>query len=387
LKIAMFSWESLYTVQVGGLAVAVTMLAEELAEKGHEVSYFTRSAEGQPEYMRIHGVDYHAFPMAPEPSSYALSLGMSRTMAARLRRVEALRGRFDIIHGHDWLVVDALQDLKQEGRSIVMTYHSTAYGRNGGMAGDWPGFREISDRERYAGIIADRVTTVSGSMKAELNRLYGIPPDKIDVVPNAIHPRDYVMDLDPGAVKRRYGMPPGAPLILFVGRMEYQKGPDILLESAHEVLSQRPEAKFVFVGQGSMKEDLERRAWEMGLGASTMFPGFLSQLDYLEKLNACDLVVVPSRNEPFGLVLLEAWAAGKPVVAADVGGLSENVQHMVDGIKVNPDPRSVASGILSLLHNDGLMIGVAREGREKVKSYSWDASVRTLLEVYTKALG
>jgi len=178
----MFSWESLYTVQVGGLAVAVTMLAEELAKKGHEVSYFTRSAEGQPEYMRIHGVDYHAFPMAPEPSSYALALGMSRTMAARLRHVEALRGPFDMIHGHDWLVVDALQDLKNEGRSIVMTYHSTAYGRNGGMAGDWPGFREISDRERYAGIIADRVTTVSNSMKAELNRLYGIPPDKIGAV-------------------------------------------------------------------------------------------------------------------------------------------------------------------------------------------------------------
>ena len=109
-------------------------------------------------------------------------------------------------------------------------------------------------------------------------------------------------------------------------------------------------------------------------------------MDYLEKLNASDLVVVPSRNEPFGLVLLEAWAAGKPVVASDVGGLAENIQDMADGLKVAPDPESVALGINSLLRDNGLMARLAEAGKNKVARYSWDASVQDLLRVYERAL-
>jgi hypothetical protein len=169
--LAIFSWESLYTIQVGGLGVAVTMLAEELARQGHEVSYFTRGAPGQPQYMHINGVDYHALQVDPSPSSYSFSLDMSGTMVESLHAVERHSGRFDLIHGHDWLVVDALQRLKAEGRSVVMTYHSTEFGRNGGRFGEWAASKNISDRERYAGEIANQVTTVSHHMLDELGSL------------------------------------------------------------------------------------------------------------------------------------------------------------------------------------------------------------------------
>jgi glycosyltransferase involved in cell wall biosynthesis len=387
LRIAVLSWESLYTIQVGGLAVAASMLAEELGRRGHQVSYFTRGAPGQPRQMRINDVDYHTIPVDPMPSSYSLSLNMSDVMVEGVRAVERVAGRFDVVHGHDWLVVDALQELGEHGVPIVMTYHSTEYGRNGGRLGDWWGFRDISDRERYVGQIADRVTTVSECMRRELNWLYDIPAGKISVIPNGTVPGRYSAPVDPGACKRRLGIHPFAPVILFVGRMEYQKGPDLLLDAIPAVLEERPDAVFLFVGQGSMRDHLERRAHEMGVAGSARFLGFLPHWEYVEILNACDLVCIPSRNEPFGMVLLEAWAAGKVVVASDVGGLGENIDHMVNGMKVNPDAGSISWGIGGCLRDTQVREKMADGGSQKVQQFGWDRSVAMLLDVYRAAMG
>jgi len=387
MRIAIFSWESLYTIQVGGLGVAVTLLAEELARQGHQVGYFTRGAPGQPQYMKINGVDYFTLPVEPVPDSYSFALGMSRHMVDRLHSIEETFGRFEVIHGNDWLVVDALQELKAEGRSIVMTYHSTEYGRNGGRMGNWPSFAQISDRERFAGEIADRVTTVSEYMRGELNWLYGIPREKIAVVPNAIDRERYQLRTDAGSVKKSLGIHPFAPTILLIGRMEYQKGPDLLVEAAPEILSRHPDVVFVYVGRGQMTDYLQRRAAQLGVLGSFRFLGFLPHWEFLEKLNSCDLVCVPSRNEPFGMVLLEAWAAGKPVVASSVGGLGENIDHMVNGYKVNPDSGSVARGISHLLENPGVMRDIAVGGAGRLADFSWDRSVEMVLEVYRESLG
>jgi glycosyltransferase involved in cell wall biosynthesis len=384
--LAIFSWESLYTIQVGGLGVAVTMLAEELARQGHEVSYFTRGAPGQPQYMHINGVDYHALQVDPSPSSYSFSLDMSGTMVESLHAVERHSGRFDLIHGHDWLVVDALQRLKAEGRSVVMTYHSTEFGRNGGRFGEWAASKNISDRERYAGEIADQVTTVSHHMLDELGSLYGIPRDMITVIPNALDPGRYKLDISQTEAKERYGIPPGTPMVLFVGRMEYQKGPDILVEAIPRVLETRPDAVFVFVGGGRMRGSIEQRAWELGVAGSVRFLGFLPYWDFVENLNSCDIVCIPSRNEPFGMVLLEAWAAGKAVVASDMGGLAENIDDGINGLKVGPQPASIADGLIRLLDDPDLSERLAREGRVKLDQFTWQESAARLIRVYDKAL-
>jgi glycogen(starch) synthase len=382
-KVAMLSWESLYTIQVGGIAVAATMLAEELTKAGHEVYFFTRRAPGQPQYMTINRVHYNTCIFDPGHNSLEFAHNMSKSMVACVHDVAKYEGRFDIIHGHDWLVVDALHDLKNEGYPVVLTYHSTEYGRNGGMFGDWWEFKEISGKEWYGGYIADRITTVSHHMKKELNWLYNIPPDKIDVVPNAIDPTKYKLNVDPGRIKEKYGIHPLAPTVGFIGRLEYQKGPDLLVEAIPNVLANRWDTKFVFIGQGSMKSHLETRAKELGIAHATRFLDFVPYWHFRELLNSCDIICLPSRNEPFGIALLEAWGAAKPVVATDVGGLGENIENFVDGIKVYVNPDSVAWGINYLLNSPDMMKNLSQKATKKVLAFKWENAISKVTDTYS----
>ncbi len=386
LRVAILSWESLYSIQIGGLAVAVTGLAEELAKAGHEVFFFTRRAAGQPQHMTINHVNYHTCVFDPGQNSLAFAHNMSEAMLTGLHHVEKYEGKFDIVHGHDWHVIDALHELKTGGYPVVLTYHATEYGRNGSMFGDWWEFGEISGKEWYGGYIANAVTTVSQCMKNELNWLYNIPFEKIDVVPNGIDPSTFKIEVDPGRVKERYGIHPLAPVVMFIGRLEYQKGPDLLVEAIPKVLEKRWDATFVFSGQGSMKGGLGSRAVDLGVAHATRFLDFVPHWEFLELLNSCDIVCLPSRNEPFGMALLESWAAEKPVVAASVGGLAENIDDFVNGVEVDPNPDSVAWGIDYLLSSPDAMKRVARGGAEKVKEFSWEKATSRLMATYSAAL-
>ena len=386
MRIAFLVWESLRSIRVGGLATVATNLAEEFAKRGHEIHIFTRADKNQTDYAYINGVHYHRVVFDPGPNILAFAHNMSKAMVTSLQETEKYRGKFDIIHGHDWHVVDALHDLKQEGYFSVLTYHSTEYGRNGGAFGDWWEFREVSGKEWYGGLVSDRVTTVSTSMMNELNWLYKIPIEKIDVIPNAIDPRKHRVHVDPGRVKEKYGIHPLAPVVLFMGRIEYQKGPDLLAEAIPRVLSNRWDVKFIFVGDGGMRSYLEHRANEIGVGHATRFLGKVPHWQYLESLNSGDIVCIPSRNEPFGIVLLEAWAAGKPVITTDIGGLGDNIENFVDGIKVYPNYESIAWGINYLLDNPDAMKQVIEGGKEKVKKFSWDNTLSKLLNTYRDIL-
>jgi len=386
LRIAILAWETLYTVQVGGLGIVATRFAEELAKAGHDVYIFTRGAPGQPQYLSINGVNYFIckFNMGENPLQFAHN--MSNSMVEGLHEVEKHEGKFDIVHGHDWLVVDALHELKKDGHHSVLTYHSTEYGRNGNTFGDWWEFREISGKEWYGGYIADRVTTVSHVMKGELNWLYKVPIEKIDVISNAVDPVKHKLKVDPGRVKEKYGIHPLAPVVQFIGRMEYQKGPDLLVQAIPKVLAKRWDVKFVFSGGGLMESYLRHLAEDLGVAHATRFLGFVPYWQFLELLNSCDIVCLPSRNEPFGIALLDAWAAGKPVVAADVGGLCENIENFVDGVKVYPNPESIAWGINYLLGSPDAIKVIAEGGKEKVKQFSWNNALNKLLNTYQLAL-
>ncbi|MEM2866107.1 MAG: glycosyltransferase family 4 protein [Candidatus Hadarchaeales archaeon] len=385
MRIAMLAWESLHSIWIGGLGVVVSKLSAELCRRGHEVHLFTRWVEGQEEHEVLDGVHYHRCKFDPGFDLFSLTRNMSHAMVASMKWVEGREGRFDLVHGHDWHVVEALHLLRQEGRRLVFTYHSTEYGRNGNRFGDWWEFREISGKEWYGGYLADMVTTVSNHMKKEVCWLYRLPEEKVEVVPNAVDVEEFRVEVDPERVRREYGLSQG-PLVLFPGRLEYQKGPDLLVEAIPRVLEKRGEARFVFTGAGSMREGLERRVRELGVGHAVRFAGFLPLRKYIELLNACDLVCIPSRNEPFGIVLLEAWAAGKPVVATGVGGLNENMENLVEGVKVQTQPESIAWGISYLLDSPSERERMVKNAREKVKGFNWGRSADKLLDVYQRML-
>ena len=372
LKIAFFCWESLYAERVGGLANAATNLAETLARR-HEVHFFTRGTGSDTE---INNVRYHyCRPQGEDIVRYCSD--MSRGMISRFGEFDT--PSFDVLHFHDWHVVEALHRLRD--RETIFTYHSTEFGRNGNtFSSGWP-FPEISGSERYGGSIAKHVTAVSSTLRREVMTLYDIPDWKIDAVPNGIVPGHYQAEVDPEAVKRRHGFDPDSPVILFVGRLAWQKGPDMLVDAVPPLLRDHAGCQFAFIGDGQMRRDLETRSRSLPV----RFLGRLDDADYVALLNASDIVAIPSRNEPFGLVLLEAWSAGRCVVASDVGGLAENIEHGTDGVKVRPHPDSIAWGLSRAADSPEKSLSMGREGLGKVKKeFPWTRVAERMEGAYRK---
>jgi glycosyltransferase involved in cell wall biosynthesis len=218
-------------------------------------------------------------------------------------------------------------------------------------------------------------------MKNELMWLYQVPVQKIDVIPNGIVLERYVKKVDSGRVKERYGIHPLAPLILFIGRLAQQKGPDMLMGAVPDILKHRWDAKFIFAGDGGMRGHLEYLSRLFNVSSSVRILGYVSQEEYLDLLNACDIVCVPSRNEPFGLVLLEAWSARRAVVACDVGGLSENIANFKNGVKVHPTSDSVAWGVNYLINYPVGVKALGEEGYKEVKKrFNWGVIAKSTLE-------
>jgi glycosyltransferase involved in cell wall biosynthesis len=173
------------------------------------------------------------------------------------------------------------------------------------------------------------------------------------------------------------------PTVLFSGRMVYQKGPDLLVEAIPAILHYYPNAKFIFAGDGEMRSQAENRAQQLGVTHATRFLGFQANGTLTNLYKACDVVCVPSRNEPFGIVLLEAWSAGKPVVATNNGGPAEFVWHEVNGLKVYPNPNSIAWGLGTLFTNFEWARWMGRNGRIAVEStFSWDSIADRVLDLY-----
>lgn len=383
MRIAMLSWESLHSIAVGGVGVHVTELAAALERKGHEVHVFTRMSHGQQDYDRIDGVHYHRCPFQLNGNFVEEVHDMCRSFVHHLFRTEDFIGAFDVVHAHDWLAANALIWVKQgRGRKGVFTIHSTEYGRCGNNFGGGESAR-VRDHERAGTYWADRVIAVSNSLKNEVRWMYNVPDWKVSVINNGVNVHKFDGWIDPGEVKRRYGIGPLDPMVLYSGRMVYQKGPDLLVESIPYILRFYPNAKFLFAGDGEMRSAVERRAHALGVAHATRFVGFQRDGALTNLYKACDALCVPSRNEPFGIVLLEAWSAGKPVVSTQNGGPGEFVWHEVNGLKVHANPNSIAWGLGTLFTNFEWARWMGRNGRIAVETaFSWDGVADKALAVY-----
>ncbi len=385
MRIALFAWESMHSISVGGIAVHVTELACALERKGHEVHVFTRlGRHDHPHYECIHGVHYHRCPYPSSQNFIEEINNMCRSFVEAFLATEHNIGPFDIIHAHDWLAVNAMVWIKEAtGHRSVLTIHSTEYGRCGNNF--WGGQSAIvRDQERHGTFCADKVIAVSRTLKGEIQWMYNLPDWKVSVIYNGVNPQGYDGWVDAGAVKKLYGIGPLDPTVLFVGRMVYQKGPDLLVDAIPNVLNYYNNAKFIFVGDGDMRASVEEQAKRMGVHHACRFLGFLNGWKLADLYRAVDLVCVPSRNEPFGIVILEAWSAGKPVVASSVGGPSEIVWHDVTGLKIQPNVESVSWGVGTCLEDFDHCRWMGSNGRVAVETvFSWDVIADHVLDVYT----
>lgn len=390
-KIAMFSWESLHAIAVGGVAPHLTELAAGLERRGHEVHVYVRTGANQQPYEVIDGVHVHRVAFELSADFVEECANMCNAMVHFMNETESfMNDRFDICHAHDWLAAQALINIKRNmNRKCVFTVHSTEFGRcgNNSYGGQSARIRQI---ELEAIQLADRAVGVSGVLCDEIKAQYiGFDWAKLRCVYNGINCLRYDGNLwDPAAVRSRYNVGPMDPMVLFVGRMATQKGPDILVEAIPAVLAARPDAKFVLVGDGYMKADLVERAAELGVSGAVYFTGSLSGQPLVDLFKATDVVAIPSRNEPFGIVTLEAWASNKPVVVTTSGGPREFVWHDHDGFLVDTNPAGMAWGITNCFVNFAHAQYMGERGRVKAAyQFSWDKIAADTNLIYDELLG
>ncbi len=387
MRVAMFSSESLHSISSGGLGVHVTELAAGLERRGHEIHVITRRKEGQHDYDQIDGVHYHRIDHGTSENFVECMDFMCKAMAHKFHEITSLVGNFELVQAHDWLTANAMKYVMDGfGTRGVLTMHSTEYGRDGNVFFD--GFAQwIRDAEAAGCHNATLIIAVSHFLADELKRIYQVPEGKIHVVHNGVTYHAFDGHVDPAEVKGRYGIGALAPTVFSPGRMTLQKGMDLLVEAVPMVLASYPETKFIISGTGPERDSVVRKAHEIGAAGSIIFLEALPRWQYIDLMRAVDIVAVPSRNEPFGIVALEAWSAGKPVVATVAGGPREFIWHDVNGFLVDADAGGLAHGIGSLLADHDHCRALGANGRKAVEEeYNWDKTAEYTEGVFNAAL-
>ena len=383
MKIAILTWESLHSTAVGGVAAHTSELAAALVKKGHNVHLFTRRMPNQWPHDLIDGVHYHRCSYTAHSNFVDDVNNMCGAMVERFLEIEDLVGPFDIVHAHDWLCANAMIWIKQaREHKCVFTIHSTEYGRCGNAFTNGNSVR-IRDQERAGTYWADKIITVSQTTKDEVAWIYEVPKAKIEVINNGVQWERFDIETDPGQEKRKYDIGPLDPTVLFCGRLTWQKGVDILLDAIPGILNKYRNAKFVLAGDGDQRGFLENRARHLGIAHAVRFVGYKNGSELVKLFKLCDVVCVPSRNEPFGIVVLEAWSAGKPVLATETGGPKEYVDHEVSGLKIFPRVDSIIWGVDRIFSDFERARWMGGNGRKVLeKRFSWSKIANETIAVY-----
>jgi glycogen(starch) synthase len=378
MRVLMVSWEY-PPVMVGGLGRHVHALAEAQARAGHEVTVLTRHP-GTPRVAHEEvagGVRVVRVAEDPTLLNFADDL-LAWTMALNHALTRAGLGAcadrsFDVVHAHDWLVAHAATTLRHHlGVPLVATLHATEAGRHQGWL-PGPVNRTIHSVEWWLTFEARRVVTCSAYMRWEVTRLFELPADKVDVVPNGVDAARWQV---------------GSDLVAYCGRLVHEKGVQDLLAAVPRLRRRHPGLRVVVAGTGPAEAALREQARSLRLGRSVTFAGFVPDAELAALVAAADCAVVPSRYEPFGMVALEAAAAGTPVVAADVGGLAEVVADGRLGVRFPAgDPVALAGAVSRLLADPELGRRLVRAGRAALAAeHDWALVAERTVAVYQRAV-
>lgn len=398
MRIVMLSWEYPPRI-VGGIARHVEELAWALAKTGEEVHVVTcefPGAAAEETYNKVH--IHRVSPYWPTDNFihwvHQLNAAMRDRADALLR--EWTEGRSPIkqrptkngviLHAHDWLAYFSGAALKHQYRlPLVATLHATEFGRNNGIHTDDQ--RYIHSIEWQLVYEAWRVIVCSGFMKGEVEYALSAPSDKIDIIPNGIHAEKFDFPFPPeerSAFRSQYAAPE-EKLIMFVGRMVQEKGAHVLVEALPKVRAQYHNAKLLIVG-GGYRDHLVQQTRALGVERHVYFTGFVPDDTLLRLYKVIDVACFPSLYEPFGIVALEAMAAGVPVVVSDAGGLPEVVEHDVTGTVTwlnNSD--SLAWGLVRVLKNPDHACWMAENAKKRVREvFHWDRIAEQTRSVYKR---
>ncbi|HEX4702750.1 MAG TPA: glycosyltransferase family 4 protein [Pseudonocardiaceae bacterium] len=396
MRVLMLSWEY-PPVVVGGLGRHVHALATRLADQGHDVVVLCREESGTDatthpssdtvaEHVRVVRVAEDPPHLAFEQDLVAWTLAMGHAM---IRAAHALlrTWRPDVVHAHDWLVTHpaiAIADLL--GVPLVATMHASEAGRHSGWLSQ-PLNQQVHSVEWWLVNRADALVTCSSAMRAEVALLFEQDTDNITVIHNGIESHGWRIEPAAVADARRRHSPSGAPLLLFFGRLEWEKGVQDLIAALPRIRARHPGTRLVVAGKGRQEQELLTAARRHRVRRAVDFVGHLSDRELRAVLAAADAVVLPSRYEPFGIVALEAAAAGAPLVASTAGGLGEVVVDGRTGVSFPPgELAALANAVDSVLLDPAAARTRARAARNRLAiDFDWDRIARATAEVYTSA--
>lgn len=382
MKIALFAWESIYGIRIGGVGIHVFNNAVSMTEAGHEVHLFTRQGTGQNFEDTISGVYFHRLPWNNNDDFLQEVKAFNNTLVYYFTEISSNIGRFDIIHCYDWLTFNAGIRLKNDAR-IVATFHTTEWGRSG----NWPESaqaKHISRIEKEAIDQADHIIAVSFEVRREIELLYHAPDWKLEVIHYGVALPQLPDDKTVNRIREdRLHLQTDSQIILFVGSLNHKKGLDVLLDSTAGIISDNPHAVFIIAGRGDMEGRIE--------GLCNEFPGRIihyPQTDTrtMQDLYQCaDIVAIPYRYDPFGIVTLTAWSYGKPVIFTGKGATSEIIYPEVNGIK--SAEKSLHSDLLSLLEQPEQISWLGKNARVTVETaFTWKKVAEKTVSIYRKAL-
>jgi len=327
-----------------------------------------------PETTSSHGATKPISPLQTTPH-YAGNLFEEVARYANMAAGMARGEQFDVVHAHDWMTYPAgLAVAGLSGKPLVVHVHSTEFDRSGTNVD-----QRIYDIERRGMHAALKVIAVSSLTKSIIVRHYGIDPAKVEVVYNAIESNGNGLDYDD-----RYNIHKDEKIVLFLGRITMQKGPEYFLAAAKKVLEVMDNVKFVMAGSGDLIRKTIELAAAMGIGHKVLFTGFLRGADVDRVFKMADLYVMPSVSEPFGIAPLEAMSHDVPVIISKQSGVSEVIQN---ALKVDFwDVNEMANKIIAVLRHPPLSQTLRQHGSFEIRRMSWTDAARSCVEVYEEVV-
>jgi glycogen(starch) synthase len=381
----MLSWEYPPLV-VGGIAAHVEGLATAMARAGHDVVVASLQHPGTPDDRTVDGVRVlradTALPWLPDDNLVARMASANHQLVQLADRLGAWRP--DVVHAHDWLVAwagDTLAALL--GVPLVATIHATERGRHGGhLPPGLPG--EINSVEWWLTYQAREVIACSRFMVREVVQGFELPPEKVHLVPNGVDVAQWA-----GAPDARAGNSAAEPLVVAWGRIQYEKGFQVLARAIGELRHRVPGIRCIVAGRGTYLPELQTHVDMEGVSDLVQLAGFVPDDELRALLARAACVVIPSLYEPFGIVALEGMAAGAPTIVARTGGLAEIVDGTDAGVLFEPgNHHELADRIAGVIADPALSDSLRTNAKALLKrTYTWDAIAAATVGVYEAALG
>lgn len=396
-SVLMFGWE-FPPFNSGGLGVACEGLSKALSSSGIDLTFvlpfkiplsvpwckfvFAEESNDLMDDIQILSLfsGYQSYSGSVRLSKYIFQSSISGDLIERVKSYAfragsiAKKNKHSVIHAHDWLTYPAgIMAKKISGKPLVAHIHATEFDRSGGDKMN----NDIYDIELEGFRRADAIIAVSELTKKKVINKYGISPNKIKVVYNGIEFDNNSSTIEHNLERLKTK---GNKIVLFVGRITLQKGPDYFVSMAEKVLSHEPSTFFVVSGSGDMETEMIRMVASKRLSSKFIFCGFLRGQELARIYKAADIFVMPSVSEPFGLVPLEAMISEVPVLVSKESGVSEILSAALKSHFWDID--DMADKVISVLRHKKLKDILSENGKEEVKAIHWKRAAESLISLY-----